>query len=102
MPNIGDIARAKDIGYSGRALFQYRACPTCDKKKVELRILEKRVTLLEAENARLNALLSGVQDSDNSKDMNMNRYNTPAVQGDLPESIVRAFSNEGDNDFESV
>src|SRR3989304_4226037 len=35
MPNIGDIAKAKDIGYSGRALYQYRACPGCGKEKWE-------------------------------------------------------------------
>lgn len=70
--------------------------------KEELRQLQARVTLLEADNARLNALLSGVQDSDMQQNINISRYNTPAVQGDLPESIVQAFSNEGENDLKSV
>lgn len=65
--------------------------------KVELRLLQARVTFLEAENVRLNALLSGVQDNDTSSVLNLNRYNTPAVQGGLPESIVRTLSNEGKN-----
>lgn len=70
--------------------------------RAELRLLQARVTLLEADNARLNALLSGVRDSGVTENLNPNCYNTPAVQGDLPESIVRAFSNEGDNDSKSV
>jgi len=70
--------------------------------KVELRVLEKSITLLEAENVWLDALLLEVQDSDNPKDMNINRYNTPVAQENLPESIVQAFSNEGGNELESV
>ncbi len=75
---------------------------TLKKMQKQLSEVQDRVALLEAENARLNALLSGVQDSDTPKNMNLHRYNTPAVQGDLPESIVRAFSNEGDNEPKSV
>lgn len=29
MPNIGDIKRASEVGYSGRAKFTWRACPDC-------------------------------------------------------------------------
>lgn len=29
MPNLGDIARASEVGYKGRALFVWVACPDC-------------------------------------------------------------------------
>lgn len=57
-----------------------------------LRVLESRVTLLEAENIRLVSILSGVRDSDTPNNMNLNRYNTPGGY-QLSEGIVQAVSN---------
>jgi hypothetical protein len=81
---------------------QHHSSLVAQELREELVKLQNRVTLLEAEIARLNVLLSGVQDSDPLENNNLSRYNTPAVQGDLPESIVQAFSNEGENNIGSV
>ena len=80
---------------------QHHSGLVAQELREELIKLQARVTFLEAENARINAILSGVQDSDSPDSLNISRYNTPAVQEDLPESIVRAFSNEGDNEPKS-
>jgi hypothetical protein len=68
--------------------------------KEKVRALENKVLLLEVEVVRLKKEMSGVRDSDNNNNVNINRYNTPGGY-DIPEGIVRAFSNEG-NDIESV
>lgn len=76
---------------------QHHSGLVAQELKAELQVLQSRVTILEAENVRLNALLLEVQDGAPRENTNLRHHNTPAAQGDLPESIVQAFSNEGDN-----
>ena len=92
-----DIRNKSDNRIENLGLLSHRQehLPSMSVERV-VSSLQSRVTLLEAEVARLQSLLDDGRDSFTRPDyQNLRSYNTPAVQGDLPESIVQAFSNEG-------
>lgn len=62
MPNIGEVKRAKDIGYKGSGLVIYEACPQCGKPRWH-RKASHPSTKLCPECGRKQGALSGIDNS---------------------------------------